>query len=187
MDEIEFRLAKKSDLAKIAELSRDYIEHGLGWSWTTERVKKSYSCRNTNVLVACAKSQGLDQVKRQIKKSQVPAGHLTNTTQFVVGFGIMHYGAMEANLNLLSVIPQYRRLGIAKLMVQWLEKSALVAGIDVVYLQCRARNTAAQLFYQKLGYRKLRNMPKYYSGRESAVLMGHDLLMPAPNLFLQKR
>jgi ribosomal protein S18 acetylase RimI-like enzyme len=181
MDEIEFRLAKKADLAKIAELSRDYIEHGLGWSWTTERVRKSHLCRNTNVLVAC-KSRNLNQVKRSKKQTDIPAGGPQ-----VAGFGIMHYGTTEANLNLLAVIPQYRRLGIAKLMVLWLEKSASTAGIDVVYLQCRARNTAAQLFYQKLGYRKLRELPNYYSGKESAVLMGHDLLAPAPNLFLQKR
>ena len=93
----------------------------------------------------------------------------------------------EANLNLLAVVPQYRRLGVAKIIVEWLEKSAMIAGIDVVYLQCRARNSAAQLFYQKLGYRKLRNMPKYYSGKETAVLMGHDLLISTQNLFLQKR
>jgi ribosomal protein S18 acetylase RimI-like enzyme len=186
MDEIEFRLAKKADLAKIAELSRDYIEHGLGWSWTTERVKKSYLCRNTNILVACSKHFSFNRIKRYGKQGGIEPGYPPNEPQ-IVGFGIMYYGAGEANLNLLAVIPQFRRLGIAKLMVQWLEKSAQVAGIDVVYLQCRDRNTAAQLFYQKLGYRKLRNLPRYYSGKETAVLMGHDLLIPAPNLFLQKR
>lgn len=186
MDEFEFRLAKKSDLSRIAELSRDYIEHGLGWSWTTERVKKSYLCRNTNILVACARSHNTIRSKPQIPQTRIP-GKSQSTGQKIIGFGIMHYGATEANLNLLAVIPQYRLLGIAKLMVQWLERSASVAGIDVVYLQCRSRNTAAQLFYQKLGYRKLRDLPKYYSGKESAVLMGHDLLMPAQNLFLQKR
>jgi ribosomal protein S18 acetylase RimI-like enzyme len=186
MDDIEFRLAKKSDLARIADLSRDYVEHGLGWSWTTERVKKSYLCRDTNILVACAKSQNFNQPKRQFSQSGIPQKHQTPGSQ-VIGFGIMHYGPAEANLNLLAVVPQYRRLGIAKLIVQWLERPALVAGIDVVYLQCRVLNTAAQLFYQKLGYRKLRNLPKYYSGKESAVLMGHDLLIQAPNLFLQKR
>jgi len=186
MSEIEFRLAKRHDLAKIAELSRDYIEHGLGWSWTTERVKKSYLSRDTNILVACVRPQSPQRTKRQISQNSVPIRHQASAQQ-IVGFGIMHYGEMEANLNLLAVIPQYRRLGIAKLIVQWLERSAMVAGIDVVYLQCRARNTAAQLFYQKLGYRKLRNMPNYYSGKETAVLMGHDLLMPAVNFFLQKR
>lgn len=184
MKEIEFRLAKKSDLATIAVLSRDFIERGLGWSWTPERLKKSYLSRDTNILVACTPSLAEGQEKHtQYNRQQQKPQQLK---QIVVGFGIMHYGATEANLNLLAVIPEYRRMGIGKFMVQWLEKSALTAGIDVVYLQCRAVNVAAQQFYQKMGYRKLRNLPRYYSVKESAVLMGHDLLLPAPNLFLQK-
>ena len=182
MNDIEFRLAKKSDLAKLAELSRDHIEHGLGWSWTTDRMKKSNLCRDTNILVACDKFQSFNQETRRNNQ-----GSDQQNQQQIIGFGIMHYAATEANLNLLAVVPQYRRLGMARIMVQWLEKSALIAGIDVVYLQCRARNTAAQLFYQKLGYRKLRNMPNYYAGKEPAILMGHDLLIQIPNLFLQKR
>lgn len=180
MKNIEFRLARKSDLATIGVLSRDFIERGLGWSWTPERLKKSYLNRDTNILVACApslESGPSGKVKRQLPIQQ---------KQCVVGFGIMHYGATEANLNLLAVIPQYRRLGVGKFMVQWLEKSALTAGIDVVYLQCRQGNDSAQQFYWKLGYRTLRNLPKYYSARESAVLMGHDLLVPAQNTYLQK-
>ncbi|WP_455210121.1 GNAT family N-acetyltransferase [Kaarinaea lacus] len=193
MKDIEFRLAKKSELATIAVLSRNYIERGLGWSWTPERLKKSYLSRDTNILVACTpslmESQGkwkAENIARYEQQQNQQQKHKQRLKQTVVGFGIMHYGATEANLNLLAVVPDYRRTGIGKLMVQWLEKSALTAGIDVVYLQCRAVNVAAQQFYQKMGYRKLRNLPKYYSAQESAVLMGHDLLMPAPNLFLQK-
>jgi ribosomal protein S18 acetylase RimI-like enzyme len=179
MNDIEYRLAKKSELESIAVLSRDFIERGLAWSWTPERLKKSYLCRNTNILVACAPC---------MKQGKPNSKHLLQhaSKQNVVGFGIMHYGATEANLNLLAVLPEYRRMGIGKLMVQWLEKSALTAGVDVVYLQCRAVNVTAQQFYLKLGYRKLRNLPEYYSVKESAVLMGHDLLMPAANLFLKK-
>jgi ribosomal protein S18 acetylase RimI-like enzyme len=179
-------LARKSDLSTIGVLSRDFIERGLGWSWTPERLKKSYLSRDTNILVAC--TPGLENGPGDKSKSQFPI-HPVNPSeqeQCLVGFAIMYYGAAEANLNLLAVIPQYRRMGVGKHMVQWLEKSALTAGIDVVYLQCRQGNNAAQQFYRKLGYRPLRNLPKYYSARESAVLMGHDLLMPVPNTYLQK-
>jgi len=176
---VEYRLAKKSDLATIARLSREYIEHGLGWSWTPERLKKSYTCRDTNILVACA-SPNYRAQNRDQKQLQHTHNHQ------VVGFGVMHYGNTEANLNLLAVLPDYRRMGIGRFMVQWLENSALTAGIDVIYLQCRTVNISAQQFYHKLGYRKLRNLPQYYSAKESAILMGHDLLIPAPHLFLQK-
>src|SRR6185369_15763529 len=35
------RLALPTDARGIAEMSREYIEHGLGWSWTRERVLKA--------------------------------------------------------------------------------------------------------------------------------------------------
>ncbi len=184
MKDIEFRLARKSDLAVIAGLSRDLIEHGLGWSWTAERLKKSYLCRDTNILVACAPWQqagkAVDNINN-IKRSASP-----RSRQVIAGFGIMHYGATEANLNLLAVHPEFRRQGVGRYMVQWLEKSAMTAGIDVIYLQCRQANLNAQQFYEKLGYRNLRSLPGYYSAKESAVLMGHDLLAPVSNLYLQK-
>jgi ribosomal-protein-alanine N-acetyltransferase len=181
MNNIEFRLARKSDLGTIGVLSRDYIERGLGWSWTPERLKKSYQCRDTNILVACAPRVEKGKLNSLAVSRILPQHELS-----VVGFGIMHYGATEANLNLLAVIPQYRRMGVGKCLVQWLEKSAVTAGIDVIYLQCRQANDSALQFYQKLGYRKLRNLPKYYSTKESAVLMGHDLLLPTASMYLQK-
>ncbi|MGH8719880.1 MAG: GNAT family N-acetyltransferase, partial [Burkholderiales bacterium] len=58
----------------------------------------------------------------------------------------------------------------------WLEVSALVAGISVVYLEVRANNRGAQTFYETLGYRKIAHVPGYYSGRESALYMARDLL-----------
>lgn len=189
MKDIEYRLAKKADLAKIAEFSRDYIEHGLGWSWTPERVRKSYLCRNTNIVVACGRlqEQPRDAYRNIIlNKHQNKYQNKHQGEEEILGFGIMNYGATEANLNLLAVVPQYRRMGIATDIVLWLEKCALIAGVDVVFLQCRTINTPAQQFYQKLGYRKLRSLPKYYSHKESAVLMGHDLLLRTPNLFLQR-
>ncbi len=45
------RLAKRGDAVRIAELSRDIIEFGLGWSWTPLRVLKQMHAKNTNVSV----------------------------------------------------------------------------------------------------------------------------------------
>jgi len=181
MKDIEFRLATKSELVSISRISRDHIERGLGWSWTPERLKKSYLSRDTNILVATAPAARANHSGGK-NKHQPPM----ERNRMIVGFGIMHYGTTEANLNLLAVLPEYRHKGIGRFLVQWLEKSAMTAGIDVVYLQCRQVNASAQQFYLKLGYRKLRSLPRYYSSNESAVLMGHDLLTPAPNFFLQK-
>ena len=46
------RFANRSDALAIAEMSRDLIEKGLGWSWTKERVTRCLRHPDTNVVVA---------------------------------------------------------------------------------------------------------------------------------------
>ena len=92
----------------------------------------------------------------------------------------MHFGMEEARLNLLAVKPEYQRGGLGRQLVRWLEKSALTAGISVIYLEVRARNQPALAFYRQLGYRQVAEMPRYYGGRESALQMAHDLWREVP-------
>lgn len=153
---LELRLATLADAAQIADMSRQLIETGLGWSWTPARVTRNLRRPETAGVVA--------QLRRQM-----------------VGFAIMHFGDEDANLNLLAVDPEYQGAGIGRWMVEWLEASALVAGVAVVYLQVRASNRAAQAFYAKLGYREVRHMAGYYSGREAALCMARDLWCAAPD------
>ena len=45
------RLATAADAQPIADMSREYVEHGLGWSWTTARVAAAIEDESTNVAV----------------------------------------------------------------------------------------------------------------------------------------
>jgi ribosomal-protein-alanine N-acetyltransferase len=131
-------------------MSRVLIEYGLRWRWTAERVAASIQDPDVNVLVA-------------------------RTDGRLVGFAIMRYGDDTAHLDLLAVTPAYRRLGVARQLLEWLEKCAVVAGIFSVVLEVRAGNEAAQLFYKCLGYRAITDLPGYYQGVEAAIRMGRDL------------
>lgn len=146
---LNLRLAKVSDASEIAAMSRELIESGLGWSWTPTRVTRSIQCPETLVLVAYRKR--------------------------TAGFAIMFFGERKAHLNLLAVAPAYRRAGLGRHLISWLERSALVAGISNVYVEVRARNRGAQSFYTHLGYRRIGCLPGYYRGRETAVRMAHEL------------
>jgi [ribosomal protein S18]-alanine N-acetyltransferase len=147
-------LARPSDAAAIANMSRVLIEYGLRWRWTAERVAASIRDPNVNVLVARANSR-------------------------IVGFAIMRYGEDKAHLDLLAVAPPYRRCGVAQQLLEWLEKCAVVAGIFEIALEVRAGNEAAQLFYQSMGYQRLTDLPGYYQGVEGARRMGRDLSVKA--------
>jgi ribosomal-protein-alanine N-acetyltransferase len=147
---ISIGLARRADAVEIARMSRDLIENGLPWSWTAERV--AASVRSSTAIVVVARRQ-----------------------ERIAGFGIMRYGADEANLDLLCVAGSDRRQGLGRRILEWLEKPARVAGISVLLLEVRASNYAARAFYEHLGYRKIEDLPRYYQGQEAAVRMRREL------------
>ncbi len=153
----EIRLARTRDALCIAEMSRDFIESGLGWSWTPSRVLRAMDDKSSNVVVAVEANE-------------------------VIGFAVMQYFDAEARLDLFGVHPCHRRKGIGTRMVKWLEETALVNGNGVVYLETRLRNHEAREFYKSLGYRVVQRISGYYKGKESAIQMAHDLWSGAPLL-----
>jgi ribosomal-protein-alanine N-acetyltransferase len=148
--ELSLRLARPTDATTIANLSRDLIEYGLRWRWTPMRVAASIRAPDVNVLVARVHDN-------------------------IAGFAIMRYGDDDAHLDLLAVAPPYRRAGVGRQLLEWLEKCAVVAGIFSVALEVRAGNEGAQLFYKRMSYRILIHLPGYYQGIEAALRMGRDL------------
>lgn len=147
---LELSLASRADAQHIAVMSRDLIENGLQWSWRTARIVRQIRHRDALVLTARLEDR-------------------------LTGFAIMHFGDDYAHLNLLAVQPEYQRLGIGRRLVEWLEKSARVAGIFTVHLEVRAKNYAARRFYRTLGYQDDKLIPRYYDGREAAIRMIHRL------------
>lgn len=145
---IEF--AKLSDALKIAELSREYIEHDLGWDYTPERITRLIQSKIRNVVVARDDGQ-------------------------LAGFAIMSYGESVANLDLLAVRVRYRYRGIGRWLVEWLEAVAITAGIIRVNVQVREINRGAINFYRKLGYEIISVQHGYYQGKEAAVFMSKSL------------
>jgi ribosomal-protein-alanine N-acetyltransferase len=148
--EVSLRLARLPDAARIASMSRALVEYGLQWSWGPERVAACIRDPDAYVLVARVSAE-------------------------TAGFAIMHFGDDEAHLALLAVAPKYRRSGVGRRLLAWLEKCAVVGGIDRILLEVRAGNRGAQAFSESMGYRKLASLPGYYQGREVAVRMGREL------------
>ncbi len=153
----EIRLATSSDAPRIGEMSRDFIESGLGWSWTPSRVLRAIDDKSSNVVVAVEANE-------------------------VIGFAVMQYFDAEARLDLFGVHPGHRRKGVGTRMVKWLEETALINGNGVVYLETRLRNHEAREFYKSLGYQVVQRIPGYYKGKESAIQMAHDLWSGVPLL-----
>jgi ribosomal-protein-alanine N-acetyltransferase len=138
------RLGTSRDAMLIAQMSRDHIEQGLGWSWTPMRVQAAVRDAATNVAVICGQRS-------------------------IAGFGIMHYGDDCAHLALLAVHPDERHHGLGASLLAWLEKPASVAGIVRIRLEARADNPAAIGFYRRQGYVEIGRVGGYYRGAVDAV------------------
>ena len=143
-------LATPAHARGIAEMSRDYIEYGLGWSWTQARVLKAIHDPSTNVAV--------------IREHDA-----------LLGFGIMRYGEHRAHLVLFAVHLDHRKRGLGALLMAWLEKCAVTAGLEHVQVEARADNQPALAFYRGQGYRQQSVVPGYYHGMIDAVRLEKTL------------
>jgi ribosomal protein S18 acetylase RimI-like enzyme len=143
---LTLRIANPDDSRSIAEMSRDLIERGLGWSWTPQRVARHIRNRDTTTIVACEGAQ-------------------------IIGFAIMYFGDEHAHLNLLAVDPRYQRTGIGLRMMNWMRESCMISGIAVIYLELRANNDSGRKFYASYGFEETGTVPRYYFGVETAVCM----------------
>src|SRR6202521_51751 len=95
--------ARAADAALLAGMSQDFVETGLRPAWDAARI--AWHIRDPDSVVLAARAETA-----------------------IVGFAIMRYADDTAHLNLLAVAPAYRRRGIARRLVAWLEDTALTAG-----------------------------------------------------------
>jgi len=144
-------LATEADAPAIAEMSRDYIEHGLAWGYRPARIQRYIRDPASNVVVMrCA---GMIQA-----------------------FAIMTYGTDDAHLVLMGVQPGRRRRRVGTHLLRWLESCAEVAGIGTIRVEARVDNHAALRFYRHHGYVAGPRIPGYYQGLLDAVRLEKRLL-----------
>ena len=62
----------------------------------------------------------------------------------LAGFGIMKYQDTDAHLMLFAVAPEFRRRGIGNALMDWLETSAITAGIELIWLEAESARPTPQ-------------------------------------------
>lgn len=89
----------------------------------------------------------------------------------VVGFISGAFAADQSDIVSVAVRPEYRRHGIADILMNEFEKS-LPDIVDSIFLEVRESNSAAQALYTKHGFEKLSIRKNYYQKPdENAVIM----------------
>lgn len=156
-DILSLRLASAPQAQALAEMSRQWIEAGLGWRYTPARMAALISDTQTLALVACEAA-------------------------YLRGFAVMRFHDEHAHLLLLCVDPTQRQRGIGRRLTEWLVESARVAGIASIQVELRTDNEAAHAFYRRIGFTETGLVPGYYSGQIAARRMvrrlRHDAAIP---------
>jgi ribosomal-protein-alanine N-acetyltransferase len=142
--DVAVRLARASDAADIAVMSRDYIEQGLPWTWTAGRVDAAIHDPEINVVVVGERNA-------------------------ISAFGIMSYPDDDAHLLLFAVRRNQQRRGVGSAVLRWLEEAARTAGATRIRVECRRDNVAARNFYCEHAYQELSITSRFYRGLKDGI------------------
>ena len=94
----------------------------------------------------------------------------------VVGYAGIYHILSEGQLMNIAVKEEYRRLGIAEKMFDFILEYAKENDIEVITLEVRKENDPAISLYEKLGFEKVGERPGYYSHpTDDAVLMNYSV------------
>lgn len=80
------------------------------------------------------------------------------------------------HITTIGVAPEHRRRGLANKLLSHAEESLRKRGINVVMLEVRAGNRAAQKLYRAFDYAIVQRLPKYYNNGEDGFLMVKSLV-----------
>lgn len=79
-----------------------------------------------------------------------------------LGFVLAFVAVDEAEILSLAVLPERRRQGLARRLVQHLEAAAMEAGAERLFLEVETGNDAALALYRKLGFVEVGRRKDYY-------------------------
>ena len=93
----------------------------------------------------------------------------------LVGYGGIALAGNVADIHTLTVIPTYRKRGIATEMLRLLENWANEKEVTAFMLEMREGNAEAQPLYEKHGYSVVSRRDNYYAPGIHALIMRKEL------------
>ena len=138
-------------IARINTLAEDPIDKiiGVNESWVRNHFKKIIKNKEADVFIF--ENKGVIALKKEFP------------------------GYNNCELYWLTVDKNYRRKGIAKKLVKFVESYAKKLKFRGIYLYTHPIHKTAIKFYGKLGFKKINVFPNYYSNGDKSILFGKML------------
>ena len=88
----------------------------------------------------------------------------------VMGYVVIDIIKNYAHLANIAVHPEYRRIRIGSILLDWCVQFGKKRGANALILEVREKNTSTQRFYQKNGFYIKGVVPEYYID-DNAIIM----------------
>lgn len=137
------RKANEEDTARIAEIERAVFSD----AWSEAGIRETMEQKTADIYV-------------------VEAGETT------AGYAVIYSVLDESEVARIAVSPEFRRKGVAGLLLDTVISEGVSNGTVTWYLEVRKSNLAARALYQKKGFRDIGIRKGFYENpKEDAVLM----------------
>ena len=93
----------------------------------------------------------------------------------IIGYAGIALAGDVADIHTLTVLPAFRRRGIASHMLKELEEWATHKGVANFMLEMREGNAEAQPLYEKYGYQVISRRDNYYAPGIHALIMRKEI------------
>ena len=169
---------RESDLARVQEIERQSFS--TPWSAATylRELRSPEQCR---YLVARGSNQRPRYVDGEVPQRR---GWLANILPSLFGapptpspYQLIGYGGIwlvvdEGHITTIATAPEMRQRGVGELVLNGLIDAAQELGADVLTLEVRVSNVAAQNLYRKYGFQVQGTRRRYYTdNNEDALIM----------------
>ena len=155
---LEIRRMRPDDLEEVMVIERAAFKH----PWSPELFRRELEHDWSTILV-----------------SVEPLTSAPKGTERIVAFLIYWLVHDEVHILNVAVAPEYRRKGIARMLMAETERRAVQAGAALMTLEVRRSNQAALDLYREFDYRAVGVRPNYYVDEgEDAIVMVKELKKP---------
>ncbi|MFH1662472.1 MAG: ribosomal protein S18-alanine N-acetyltransferase [Chloroflexota bacterium] len=153
------RRMRREDIEQAVEIDREAFSEMLSTANYRRELKNGLSY----YIVACDNQQVAEKQNDEIDLDE---------KDFIIGMAGFWLMAGEAHIVNIAVRKAYRRRGIGELLLINLINMTLKKGSDIITLEVRRSNEAAQKLYEKYGFEIKGTRRGYYlDDREDAVIM----------------
>jgi len=189
------RLMCKEDIAQVTAIDRE----AFPTLWPPSNYQYELQNRLAHYIVAYNEEETVDEPEVEVAPERQHPGLLSKVRQlfnhnrffgpelpplgkqYIVGFAGFWIMAGEAHVTNIAVRERYRRQGIGELLLISMIDLATELNAQLVTLEVRASNTAAQSLYYKCGFTQVGLRRGYYTdNKEDAVLMSTEDITSAP-------